>query len=151
MNNQILLAGGRPNCNRGFLSVIKYGLKLKSHLSVSCTAPNGIWAIKRHISEKYHTHIVLGFSNRKTLTFHYDSNKLIPSNELRLDENEMTLLVCRFGDNSLVQVVPSKIKFINKDGSSRDIFIKGRIMKATSVNEGRQLLISLVGGFLEYY
>lgn len=131
--------------------MIKYGLKLKSHLSVSCTAPNGIWAIKRHISEKYHTHIVLGFSNRKTLTFHYDSNKLIPSNELRLDENDMTLLVSRLADNSLVQVVPSKIKFINREGSSRDIFIKGRIMKAASVNEGRQLLISLVGGFLEYY
>jgi hypothetical protein len=151
MNNQILLTGGRPRSKKGFLSVIKYGLKLKSHLSVSCTSPVGIWAVKQHVSEKYHSHVVLAFSNRKTLTFHYDGSKLIPRSDLRLDENELTLHVVRFGDNSLVQVVPSKLKFISREGTHKDILIKGRIMRATSVNEGRQLLLSLVGGFIEYY
>ncbi len=151
MNNQILLTGGRPNSKKGFLSVIKYGLKLKSHLSISCTPPIGIWSLKKHIQDKYNSYVVLTFPSRKTSTFHYEASKLVPNTELRLDENEITLHTVRFFDNSLVQVVPSKLKYINKDGIARDISIKGRIMKAVSVNEGRQLFVALVGGFMEYY
>jgi hypothetical protein len=76
MNNQILLTGSRPDGKSGFLSVIRYGLKLKSLLSVNCTNPLGIWAIKRHISDKHHTYIVLTYQQRRTITYLYDSHKL---------------------------------------------------------------------------
>lgn len=85
MNNEILLTGGRPRSKRGFLSVIKYGLKLKSHLNVSSNVPQGIWAIKQHVSEKYHSYIVIAFNQRKTSTFYYDGSKLHPKSDLRLD------------------------------------------------------------------
>lgn len=57
----------------------------------------------------------------------------------------------KFYDGSIVQVTASKIRHINKDNLNRDISIKGRIMKAICVTEGRQLLILLIGGFMEYY
>lgn len=59
--------------------------------------------------------------------------------------------VNRFGDNSLVQVGGFRLRYINKDAVVRDNPIKGRVMKAISVPEGKQLLLSLIGGYLEYY
>jgi hypothetical protein len=50
-----------------------------------------------------------------------------------------------------VQVTGSKIRHIQRENYYRDTSIKGRIMKATCVAEGRQLLILLIGGFMEYY
>lgn len=114
LNNQILLTGGRPSNKKGFLSIIKYGLKMKSYLSVSCTAPSGIWALRRHPQDRYHTFVVLSFSNRKTMSFAHENSKLLPTTELRLDENEQTLHVTRMADGSLVQIVPSKMKIITK-------------------------------------
>lgn len=114
LNNQILLTGGRPSNKKGFLSIIKYGLKMKSHLSVSCTAPSGIWALRRHPQDRNHTFVVLSFSNRKTMSFVHENSKLLPTTELRLDENEQTLHVTRMADGSLVQIVPSKMKVISR-------------------------------------
>jgi len=54
-------------------------------------------------------------------------------------------------DNSLIQMMASRIRCISKDGYIKDTSVKGRIMKAISVNEGRQLAGSLIGGFLVYY
>lgn len=56
----------------------------------------------------------------------------------------------KFGDNSLAQVAPFRLLY-SREGVSRDLTIKGRAMKATSVTDGKQLLVLLVGGFLEYY
>jgi len=47
----------------------------------------------------------------------------------------------------LAQVSPSKIKYYPKDGPAKTIEVKGRIFKALAVNEGRQLLILLLGGY----
>jgi len=80
MNNQILLTGGHPDGKSGFLSVIRYGLKLKSLLSVNCTNPAGIWTIKRHVGDKYHTYIILTYSQRRTIIYLYDSHKLTQNN-----------------------------------------------------------------------
>ena len=151
MNNQILLTGGRPNSRRGFLSIIRYGLKLRCYLSVNSPVPVGIWTVKRHVSNKHHSFIVLSYSSRKTVTFLLDSNKMIQNNELRLDEEELTMNVTRFGDNSLVQVKAFSLKFITKEGSSQSIKIRGRVMKAASVQEGKQLLLSFIGGYFEYF
>jgi hypothetical protein len=150
MNNQILLTGGRPNCKKGFLSVIRYGLKIRSIISINCAIPVGVWAVKKHAWDKFHTYIVLSLSSRKTHTFIYDPNKLTRTDELKLDDNELTMNVSRFGDNSLVQVAAFRLKYINKEGNSRDYSIRGRVMKATAVPEGRQLMLSMVGGFIEY-
>lgn len=84
MNNQILLTGSHPDGKTGFLSIIRYGLKLKTLLSVNCTNPAGIWSIKRHISDKNHTYIVLTYQQRRTITYLYDSHKLTQINELKL-------------------------------------------------------------------
>jgi hypothetical protein len=49
-----------------------------------------------------------------------------------------------------VQVTGSKIRHIQRENYYRDTSIKGRIMKATCVAEGRQLLILLIGGFMDH-
>lgn len=76
---------------------------------------------------------------------------LTHTNELKLEESEITLHVNKLCDGSIVQVTASKIRHIQKENTCRDINIKGRIMKAMCVTEGKQLFILLVGGFMEYY
>ena len=149
--NHLVVVGGRPNTHQGFLYAIRYGLKYRSHFTINTTPPTSFWAIKRHVSDKHHSHIVLSYSSRKTVTYLIDSNKLIPTSELHIDEQELSVHVVRMADNMLVQVVPSKIKYINREGSGKQVGIRGRIMKAVSVSEGKQLLILLIGGFIQYY
>ena len=85
MNNQILITGGRPCGKNGFLSIMKYGLKVKTHLSINIPTPSSIWAIKRNVNDKYHTFIVVSLAGRKTTTYYHDNYKLFPTHELRLD------------------------------------------------------------------
>jgi hypothetical protein len=85
MNNQILVTGGRPGSKRGFLSVMKHGLKMKVHISIKLSNMLGIWPVRRHASDKHHSYIVISFTSRKTMTYYHDNGKLIPTYELRLD------------------------------------------------------------------
>ena len=121
MNNQILLTGGNLNSKKGFLSIIRYGLKLKSITTANCASPVGMWSIKKHVTDKYHSYVVLTYASRKTLTFHHDSgnNKMVQTNDLRLSESDLTIDLTRFGDNSLVQVSPFRIKYVTKEGASK--------------------------------
>ena len=151
MNNQILVTGGRPNSKKGFLSITRYGLKLKTILSVNCTAPLGIWTIKKQSSDLYHSYIVLTYSTRKTVTYLYEVNKIVQCNDLKLSDSELTLNVTRFGDNSIVQVAHFMVKYISNNGTSSTHNIKGRALRATAVQDGRQAMVSLIGGYLEYY
>jgi hypothetical protein len=48
----------------------------------------------------------------------------------------------------LVQVSPFKIRYFPREGSMKVLEIKGRITKAVTVNEGRQLLLMLIGGYI---
>ena len=146
MNNQIILTGGYPNSKKGYLSIIRYGLKLRSLITANCSSPLGIWTIKKNNNDKYHSYIVLTYSTRKTVTYMFDQKKMVQSNDLRLSENDLTIEITRFGDNSLVQVAPFRIKYNTRDGVGKEISIKGRITKATGVEEGRQLMTALIGG-----
>ena len=85
MSNQILVTGGRPGSKRGFLSVMKHGLKMKIHISINLASTQGIWPIRRHTSDKHHSYIVISFANKKTTTYIHDCGRLTPTNELRLD------------------------------------------------------------------
>lgn len=71
MSNQILITGGRPCTKKGFISIMKYGLKVKTHLSINLPTPQGIWAIKKNVNDKYHTFIVISLSSRKTNTYYH--------------------------------------------------------------------------------
>jgi hypothetical protein len=44
----------------------------------------------------------------------------------------------------------SRIRHI-REGVFKDKPVKGRIMKAISSPEGRQIAVSLIGGFMAYY
>jgi hypothetical protein len=48
----------------------------------------------------------------------------------------------------LIQVSPFKIRYFPKEGSMKVLEIKGRIARAIAVNEGRQLLLMLIGGYI---
>ena len=87
MNNQILLVGGRTQSRKGFLSVIRFGLKIKNHLSINTGVPLNIWAVKKYAGDKYHSYIVLSFSTRKSVVYCHDNKKLILNNELKIEEN----------------------------------------------------------------
>ena len=78
MNNQILLTGGYGQGKKGFLNIIRYGLKLRSVVSINCSAPHGIWTVKKNVNDKYHSFVVITYNqSRKTLTFHIENNKLV--------------------------------------------------------------------------
>jgi hypothetical protein len=51
----------------------------------------------------------------------------------------------------MVQVAPSKFRFYPREGPSKLLEVKGRISKAISVNEGKQLFLQFIGGYVEYY
>ena len=84
MNNQILLLGGRPNGRSGFLSIIRYGLKIRSYLSVNITNPLNIWIIKRNVFDKYHSYLIIYLQSRKTITFYLDGKKLVQCHDLKI-------------------------------------------------------------------
>jgi hypothetical protein len=151
VSSQIILTGGRPGNKKGFLSILKYGLKVKEYLTVNFMNPIGAWCLKKSISDKHHSYIVFSFASRKTASYSFENSMLSHTNELKLEEFEATLHVNKFHDGSIVQVTASKIRHIQRENYNRDISIKGRIMKAICVNEGKQLLILLIGGFMEYY
>ena len=115
-------------------------------MNVKSTAPAGIWVLKKNVSDKHHTYIVSSTANRRTMVYVNEGGKLGLTNELKLDGEESTMNVTRFHDNSMVQVGMYKLKLFSKDGKVRDEIIRGRVLKATGVNEGRQLLLSLGGG-----
>ena len=120
MNNQILLTGGCGQGRKGFLNIIRYGLKLRPVVSINCSAPHGIWTVKKNVNDKYHSFVVITYNqSRKTLTFHIENNKLVQSNDLRLSEGDLTIHITRFGDNSLVQVSPFKIRYTTREGISK--------------------------------
>lgn len=144
-----MITGGRCGSKKGFLSVLKYGLKVKEYLNVNFVSPIGAWCLKRSNTDRHHSYIVFSFSNRKTSCYLFENNMLSHTNELRLDESETSLHVNKLADGSIVQVTASKIRHIQNH--HRDICIKGRIMKAACLAEGRQLVILLIGGFMEYY
>jgi len=76
---------------------------------------------------------------------------MVQTNDLRLSESDLTIDITRFGDNSFTQVSPFRIKYFTKERVSKEVGIKGRVLKATGVEEGRQLMTALIGGDLEYY
>ena len=85
MNNQILLTGGYGQSKKGFLNIIRYGLKLRQIVGVACSTPYGIWTVKKNVNDKHHSYIVITYSgSRKTLTFHIENHKLVQTNDLRL-------------------------------------------------------------------
>ena len=145
-----MLSGGWP-WGKGFVSVMKYGLRVKECLAIHSIIPLGIWCLKRNNSDPHHSYIVLTYPSRKTNTFYFESNKLSSTYDLRLDENETSLHVTRLYDGSTVQVMASRIRHITSDNGIKDMPIKGRIMKGGSISGGKQLMILLVGGFIEYY
>ena len=136
MNNQILLTGGYLNSKRGFLSIIRYGLKLKILLTVSCGNPSGIWALKRNVNDKYHSFLVITYSSsRKTLTYYIENNqKAVQSNDLRLSKGDLSLDIVRFGDNSMVQVTPFKLRYTTREGIVKETSIRGKVLKSTGVD-----------------
>jgi hypothetical protein len=85
MNNQLLITGGRPCGKKGFLSIMKYGLKVKTHLSINIPTPVGMWVLKKNVNDKYHSYIVTSLLSRKTTTYYHDNYKLCLTHELRLD------------------------------------------------------------------
>lgn len=71
VSSQIIITGGRPGNKKGFLSVLRYGLKVKEYLTVNFMNPVGAWCLKRSIADKQHSYIVFTFSNRKTSSYSF--------------------------------------------------------------------------------
>ena len=84
-SSQIVLAGGRPGNKRGFLSVLKYGLKVKEYLAINFANPVGAWCLKKSLTDNHHSYIIFTFGNRKTTCYHFDNNMLFQSNQLKLE------------------------------------------------------------------
>ena len=147
---EMILSGGWPG-GSGFITVMKYGLKVKESLAIRSAVPSGLWCLKKCSNDRYHTYIVLGFPNRKTSSLILDGQKFVNTYDLRLDENESSLHVSRLWDNSVVQVMPSRIRHVTSNNMVRDMPIKGIIMRGASLTGGSQLVLLLVGGFIEYY
>ena len=78
-SSQIVIAGGSPGNKKGFLSVLKYGLKVREYLNISFVNPVGAWCLKKSLADKHHSYIVFTFGNRKTSCYHFDNSMLVHS------------------------------------------------------------------------
>jgi hypothetical protein len=85
VSSQIFLTGGRPGNKKGFLSVLKYGLKVKEYLTVSFMNPVGAWCLKRSMGDKHHSYIVFSFASRRTASYSFENSMLSHTNELKLE------------------------------------------------------------------
>ena len=146
----MVLAGGWPG-GPGFITVMKYGLKVKESLAIRSATPSGVWCIKKRTQDRFHSFIVITFPSRKTNSLVFEGQKFVSTFDLRLDENESSLHVTRLWDNSVVQVMASRVRHVTSNNLVRDIPIRGRIMRGASLPGGVQLVLLLVGGYVEYY
>lgn len=81
MNSQLNIAGGRAGGKKGFLSILKYGLKVQSMPTINTLAPYGIWCLKKSVTDKHHSYIVITYQSRKTITYAFETrNKLSMTN-----------------------------------------------------------------------
>jgi hypothetical protein len=86
MNNQLLITGGRSGGKKGFLSILKYGLKIQSWLTIGMLAPSNVWCLKKSVADRYHSYIVVSYVSRRTTVYYCESrSKFIQVTELRLD------------------------------------------------------------------
>ena len=135
---------------RSTLRMLKHGLEvIELALTELPANPNGVWTLKKRVTDEYDSYIVVSFFNA-TLVFSIGETIEEFTNSGILGTSP-TLSCSQLDDDALVQVYPEGIRNIKSDKRVNDWKAPNKkvIMKC-AVNQ-RQLVIALAGGELIYF
>jgi len=134
------------------LRLIRHGLAV-SEMAVSDlpAVPNGIWTIKTNSADSFDTYIVVSFSNGTLVLSIGETVEEVSDAESGFLGENTTLLVSLLGENAIIQVHPTGIRYIR----GKDMRIEwktphNRVIVHAAANS-KQVVIALSGGDLLYF
>ncbi|KAI6217434.1 hypothetical protein M3Y95_01218600 [Aphelenchoides besseyi] len=140
-------------CGRGprsTLRVLRNGLEV-SEMAVSELPgnPNGVWTVKRHIDDVYHSQIVVSFVNATlVLSIGETVEEVTESGFL---STSPTLGCGLIGEDSLIQVYSTGIRHIKPDKRVNEWKAPSRRFITKCAVNRRQVVIALSGGEIVYF
>jgi len=134
------------------IRLVRHGLAV-SEMAVSPleAIPNGIWTVKTNANDPFDTFIVVSYANATMVLSIGETVEQISDAESGFLGENATLLVALLGENSIIQVHPTGIRFIRgKDMRIEWKVPQGRTIVCAAANT-RQVVVALTGGDLLYF
>jgi splicing factor 3B subunit 3 len=140
-------------CGRGprsSLRLLKHGLAVAEMADSPLPGnPNNIFTVRKNVADEYDSYIIVSFLNA-TLVLSIGDN-VEEVKDAGFNENASTLNVGLVGDDSLVQVFPTGIRFIRSDKRITEWPTPARRTIVRSAINNKQVVIALTGGELLYF
>jgi splicing factor 3B subunit 3 len=149
-------------CGRGprsTLRVLRHGLAVQEMaVSELPGIPTAVWSVKKHVEDDYNSYIVVSFLNA-TIVLSIAGGTVVEVNDTGIIDNTPTLSLSLLGDNALLQVHPTGLRYIrpHQDAKSRAVIRKSdwntpsnKTVVQCAVNSG-QVVLALTGGELVYF
>eukprot|EP00301_Raphidiophrys_heterophryoidea_P027109 c9493_g1_i1.p1 GENE.c9493_g1_i1~~c9493_g1_i1.p1 ORF type:complete len:1229 (+),score=405.94 c9493_g1_i1:73-3759(+) len=141
-------------CGRGYnssLRIMRHGLPV-SEIAASQlpSIPNGVWTIKRRVTDTHDAFIVVSFS-QATIVLSVEERAVQEVTDSGFVNNVSTIAVSLLGDDAIVQIHPDGMRHIGANNRKQDWKPPGKSTIVKAAVNHQQVVIAMSGGMIQYF